>query len=476
MLLVDDHQTDVRQRREHRGAWPNRDPRLARRETQPLVVALALAHTRVHHRDDVAEPRLKAVERLRGQRDLRDQHDRAPPRRERRCNGLQVDLRLARPGDTVKQQASGAGIRAVRAEPAQRLEDRRQRPLLVCGQLRRRRTGRSDGVPSRPAGDLALLDPDQATRLQSPQPIGADLGGDCRAPATELFEQLQLAGAQCPAARRRRQLALECQPSRLGQLGDERQLAPLARRRAGCQHEPQCARGRRAVFIRHPLGERDQVWRDARGQDRLGLCEPVVIEFGRARQRDHHPERRTTAERHPQQRANPDLGLIGTQAVVEWTADRSRAGQRLHPRDHGRRQTGRRGPDRVRSRGREIDRIIRPGQSRVRPGWSGTARKVRRTRSTRTRSSPSATARSASRAAAATCSAGCVRRVQTPASGLRLTRITRAIASWSCAASIRWSTTSCARNWCRRTGWRCCISMLPSSGATLRPPRSPSGA
>ena len=104
MLLVDDDQADVGERREHRRARPDADPRLAAAQPQPLVVALALAERRVQDRDDVPEARLEAPERLRRERDLGHEHDRAAPGGERRLR-----RRADRPRSCPSRSRRGAG-------------------------------------------------------------------------------------------------------------------------------------------------------------------------------------------------------------------------------------------------------------------------------------------------------------------------------------------------------------------------------
>ena len=84
MLLVDDDQADVGERREHRRARPDADARLARAQPEPLVVALALTEPRVQHRDDVAEARLEPPDGLGREADLGHEHDRAAAGGERR--------------------------------------------------------------------------------------------------------------------------------------------------------------------------------------------------------------------------------------------------------------------------------------------------------------------------------------------------------------------------------------------------------
>jgi hypothetical protein len=60
VLLVDHDQPEPLDRREDRRARPDRDPRLARAQPPPLVVALALAERGVQQRDRVPEARLEA--------------------------------------------------------------------------------------------------------------------------------------------------------------------------------------------------------------------------------------------------------------------------------------------------------------------------------------------------------------------------------------------------------------------------------
>ena len=79
VLLVDDHEAELRERREDGRARADGDPRLAAAQAQPLVVALALAELRVQHRDRVAEARLEARDRLRRERDLGHEHEHRLP-------------------------------------------------------------------------------------------------------------------------------------------------------------------------------------------------------------------------------------------------------------------------------------------------------------------------------------------------------------------------------------------------------------
>jgi hypothetical protein len=132
VLLVDDDEADVGQRREHRRARPHAHPGLAATQPRPLVVAFTPAQRRMEHGHHVAEAGLEAAQRLRGEGDLGDQDDGRAPGIKRRLHRLQVDLGLARAGDSVQQVAIAGSVR-----PPQSREQRRERRPLVLGQRRR---------------------------------------------------------------------------------------------------------------------------------------------------------------------------------------------------------------------------------------------------------------------------------------------------------------------------------------------------
>ena len=109
VLLVDDHEAEVGHRREHGRARPDADARLARgagaatrhgarrRPVPECSTATVVAEARLEARDD-----------LRGQRDLRHEHDGPAAALQRRGRGAQVDLGLARAGDALQEEALGA--------------------------------------------------------------------------------------------------------------------------------------------------------------------------------------------------------------------------------------------------------------------------------------------------------------------------------------------------------------------------------
>ena len=130
MLLVHADHADGTERREHGRAGADDDRRLAGDDPLPLVSPLRLREARVEHGDALAEAGPEAAERLRRQRDLRHEDDRAAARGEGGLAGPDVDLGLAASGRAGEQDVAAAA----RGE----LLDPRERPLLRLGQLRRR--------------------------------------------------------------------------------------------------------------------------------------------------------------------------------------------------------------------------------------------------------------------------------------------------------------------------------------------------
>ena len=137
VLLVDDHEAEVAHRREDRRARADDDPRLAAGDPIALVAPLRLPERRVENRDRVAEALPEPAHRLRGERDLRHEHDRAAAASERRVAGLEVHLGLAAPGRPHEQEVSRRSI----VEAADDPRDRRLllgRELVRCGLPRQR--------------------------------------------------------------------------------------------------------------------------------------------------------------------------------------------------------------------------------------------------------------------------------------------------------------------------------------------------
>ena len=95
VLLVDDDQADAAHRGEDRRTCPDDDTGLATRDPVALVTPLGVSERGVDDRHEVAEALPEAPDRLRRERDLRDEHDRPETALERRGARLEVDLGLA---------------------------------------------------------------------------------------------------------------------------------------------------------------------------------------------------------------------------------------------------------------------------------------------------------------------------------------------------------------------------------------------
>ena len=324
MLLVDDDQPEVGDRREDGGARADRDPRLAGAQPPPLVVALALPQRGVQQRDGVAEAGLEAPDGLRRQRDLGHEHDHALPALQRRGGGPQVDLRLARAGDAVEE------VRCAR-----RALDGPDRRLLGT----RERDGRRRlGVGPGRAAALALGQRDQAARLEAPQRGELARG----AHRQRVQQRLLVAREALPVERR-----VGAERPRLG-----------ARLAARGEHELQRARRRRAVLRGHPQRQLDEVRRHVVLAHPGRRHEPLGRQLRVLGEPDHDAVERLAAERHAHDRADAH-GLLG-QRVVERAAQAARRREGLHLRDHG--------PDDDRRAG---GRLAPPAPCRRAPGALG---------------------------------------------------------------------------------------------------------
>ena len=184
VLLVDDDEPQVRNRREHRGAGADDDPRVALPHAPPLVVPLPRRELAVQHRHRPPEARARRAHEHRRQADLGHEDDRPPAPREGRLDGAEVDLRLPAARHAVEEERperpSGEGV-----------EHRPQRRLLVRGRLHRQELAR--GQPLGPA-HVALLDDAQGSLLG--QPIDRPAQG--RAVADELGHAGTPAGGAQP--------------------------------------------------------------------------------------------------------------------------------------------------------------------------------------------------------------------------------------------------------------------------------------
>ena len=110
VLLVDADQPEAAHRREDGRAGADDDPRLAGGDPLALVAPLGLASAPSGAARSGRRTGPEAADRLRRERDLRDEDDRAEPALERRRAGLEVDLGLAAPGRAVEEEAPAARV------------------------------------------------------------------------------------------------------------------------------------------------------------------------------------------------------------------------------------------------------------------------------------------------------------------------------------------------------------------------------
>ena len=321
VLLVDDDEAEVGERREDGGARADDDARLAAHDPSPLVPALARTEAAVQHRDAASEAALHAVEELVRERDLGDEEQHRPAARPRLRRRLQVDFRLAASGDAVEEKHLKAAAAGDRLDGDLLIACERQRrsvpadvrcrvavTLVACGMddaaadERRRRgalprverprlQGPIDGADETVVhGALARRSPREERErvgfeLRREHERGLEPCRRCR-PAHLLLDRDDVArgeGAQraryAPVVERARQLLDRARP-RPPQMRDDRGLERAGGRlvevltethdpRAACA---QTARQRRredvgeraAIVIRRPATEREQIRRDDR--------------------------------------------------------------------------------------------------------------------------------------------------------------------------------------------------------------------
>ena len=321
VLLVDDHQPEVGHGREDRRARADGDPRDPVANAAPLVAALSGGELRVQQGHPVAEARPEAGERLRGQRDLGDQRDHAPPPLERGLGARQVDLRLARAGDAMEQELAGA-----------------------CGRWRRRspRSPPAARVGFDPAGGRAHRgrlgttphDRPRAARPAPWPPAGAGPRGRRQARGGDLLsgevERLQhgLLAAPSRTAPSRAAPPAGVISARSSSLGAGARPADGA----GRQHQLQPAGRRRAVLAGDPEAEPGELGRDPGASGPRPAPRGVGGSSSLASATlDHHPEEPPRPERHAQEAADRNVREPLGQRVVERPAQRTGGRQRLDP-------------------------------------------------------------------------------------------------------------------------------------------------
>ena len=174
VLLVDDDQARVGQRREGGDARANHDLYLVGPDAPPFVGSLTLPQGAVQQRDFDAQIVLNSLEQGHRQGDLGHQHQRSPAGRQRGLDRRRVDSRLAARGRALEQHSG-------RAPLADELADALNRRALLGAQLRMGRP--RSAAHSRAAGqgaplDAHALDAHQAASCKSRQGARPVLGGE----------------------------------------------------------------------------------------------------------------------------------------------------------------------------------------------------------------------------------------------------------------------------------------------------------
>ena len=109
MLFVEDDEPEVRLWREDRAPRPDDDAGLAAVDSPPLGPLLGRRQSAVQRGDPAREPGLEALERLRRERELRDQDDGPLALVENVGDGLEIDLGLPAPRDSTQQERPAGG-------------------------------------------------------------------------------------------------------------------------------------------------------------------------------------------------------------------------------------------------------------------------------------------------------------------------------------------------------------------------------
>ena len=108
LLLVEDNEADVRQRRKHSAACAKHNMHLAAADTLPLVVAFCERQRAVQHRNIIAELGSEAAQDLRRERDFRHEQHGSFSAAQCFLDEFQVDLRFAAGSHAVQQCGTAA--------------------------------------------------------------------------------------------------------------------------------------------------------------------------------------------------------------------------------------------------------------------------------------------------------------------------------------------------------------------------------
>src|SRR5258708_14471668 len=103
MLLVDHDEAEIGKRQKQRRTRADNDHRAFFGDLAPCGAAFGMAEIGMPFDRRGAEARMKAREKLRAERDLRQEHKSLPVTRERRRDGGKIDFPLARSGATIEE-------------------------------------------------------------------------------------------------------------------------------------------------------------------------------------------------------------------------------------------------------------------------------------------------------------------------------------------------------------------------------------
>src|SRR5205085_12693400 len=104
VFLIDAYETEPVDGREHGRACTDDDASLSRLDSFPFVASLRLRERGVQDRDPLSEASAEPPDRLRRERDFRNEHDRAQPTLQRGGAGAQVHLGLPAAGRAVRSE------------------------------------------------------------------------------------------------------------------------------------------------------------------------------------------------------------------------------------------------------------------------------------------------------------------------------------------------------------------------------------
>ncbi len=318
MLLVDHDQAEIGIGQEQSRAGADHHAGLAEGHRPPVAPALGRAQLGMPFGRPHAEAGGEAVEPMRRQRDLRQQHQHLPSGRQRRRHRLEIDLGLAGAGDAVQQRGRIAAIGDRVDQPVRRLALGLAQHCPRPGQVRLRHrveAGQQHGL-EQPGLGHALDHPGAAAGLTR------QLGRQPRRPVLQHRQDAPSGGAELRA------LGRQLRPA----IGGDR-LRRLQRPGRGQRHTQHRAGGRQSVagdpvdeVARH-LRQRRQV---EAVQHRL---QPRLRDLAGARPPDH-ADPPQPAQRHLDIAAGRKIHALRHRVIVSFCQ-----GQRQQHPDRGDRAT-----------------------------------------------------------------------------------------------------------------------------------------